>query len=70
MNWRLLPRLVRYGLTAAILVGVYSETGKWTTTALTLCFLILEILGSSVQSRQRDIELIKAWTRTLGQHHP
>ncbi len=36
-------RLVRWGLSIALLVGVYTETGGFTTTALALGFIATEI---------------------------
>ena len=36
-------RLIRWVLTAALLVGVYTETGGFTTTALALTFIAIEI---------------------------
>lgn len=48
-----LPVILRLLLSAALLVGVYSETGKWTTLALGLGFLALEATAYLVKRGPR-----------------
>ena len=37
-------RLVRWALTAALVFGVYTETGIWTAISMTLIFVAIEII--------------------------
>ncbi len=49
-------KIIRWLLTALLMYGVYTETGIWTTIALTLVSVSLEIINFSIN---RIVEHIK-----------
>lgn len=58
---------VRFVLTAALLVGVYSETGKWTAIAMGLTFAAIEIMNGGAWRVAASFErLVAAIERARG----
>jgi len=41
----MIPSIIRYVLTMALLYGAYTETGIWTTVSLLLLFIGFEVQG-------------------------
>jgi membrane protein implicated in regulation of membrane protease activity len=48
------PLVVRGLLSGALLVGVYSETGKWTALAVFLVLASSEVFGELLRSQRRS----------------
>jgi len=50
---KIMPSVIRYILTMALLYGVYTETGIWTTLALLLSVIGIEANTSLIKRRNR-----------------
>jgi len=56
MTKRLIISVIRYILTMALLYGVYTETGIWTTGAFLLIFISSELITVGMKSLRKALE--------------